>query len=462
MEGLLDYQAQLDAALEKRRLWLESIQIPKLKESLGAFEALFEGAVALLIRKGLLREDPYNYEQAITDITIPKDETLPDFENTDEVSYRLAAYRRQLKFVSAEYPLDIESLGLARVKKLSALISYINWLELGEASKSPTTRAFARAFMKVRMSQDTMASQILKDSEIQLVRNTHAIRALLADLIAWYRESWKAEIRRIMISTAAPAAAPAAGQPNMKKEEMLKAMRRGFPPRTAGKPWYPSLADELVEDELAPDSAERKQKILASLAIAEPEKAQAAAPQDGRSILMEAVRLLSRPHEDLATAAAVLGENEKLLIDARGASGGWLRRIFGGGSGASTGDRTYKVQYAEPGVQAPKTEVIDFNAFSEDVSKKAGLLETLASAAGPAQKKLASTGEEQLAAFVDKQLNDILLIHRRLGCLNTMFQARLTQEKKTARGIKIELLTIKNSIVKANQKRHEYAGGPGA
>jgi hypothetical protein len=37
-----------------------------------------------------------------------------------------------------------------------------------------------------------------------------------------------------------------------------------------------------------------------------------------------------------------------------------------------------------------------------------------------------------------------------------MFQARVMQEKKTTRGIKIELLTIKNSIIKANQRRHEY------
>ena len=57
---------------------------------------------------------------------------------------------------------------------------------------------------------------------------------------------------------------------------------------------------------------------------------------------------------------------------------------------------------------------------------------------------------------MDKQLNELLLIHRRLGSLNAHLQARVQQEKKTARGIKIELLTIKNAIVKANQRRHEY------
>ena len=455
MEGSPDYQGLLDAALEKRREWLETVQIPKLKELLSAFESLFEGVVAMLIRKGLLREDPYNYEQAFTDITLPRDETLPEFENSDEVSYRLAAYRRQLRFVSTEYSIDLESLGLGRLKKISSLISYINWLELGESSKSPTTRAFSKAFMKVRMGQDTMASQILKDSEMQLVRTTHAIRAALADLIAYSRESWKAGIRRFL----SPSLLASNGETRVKKDELLKEIRRAFAQKLAGKPWYPSLAEEMADDELAADSAERKQKILASLVVAEMEKPRTAVAQDGRSVLMEAVRLLSRPHEDLATAIAVLEENERLLHDSRGASGGWLKRIFGG-PGTPADDHSYKVQYAEPGATTPKTEVIDLTAFSAEVAKKASLLASLMAGTGPAVRRLASTAEEQLATFVDKQLNDLLVIHRRLGCLNTMFQARLVQEKKTARGIKIELLTLKNSIVKANQRRHDYTGAP--
>ena len=81
---------------------------------------------------------------------------------------------------------------------------------------------------------------------------------------------------------------------------------------------------------------------------------------------------------------------------------------------------------------------------------------SLSTGKGPAFKRLATTSEKELAGFVDKQLNELLLIHRRLGSLNTLLQARVTQEKKTARGVKIELLTIKNALVKANQRRHEY------
>jgi len=102
MEEPAHYQALLDAAVDKRRQWLEAQQIPLLKETLASYTSMFEGVMAMLIRKGLLREDPYNYDQAVTDITIPKDDVLPEFENSDEVSYRLAAFRRQLKFVCTE------------------------------------------------------------------------------------------------------------------------------------------------------------------------------------------------------------------------------------------------------------------------------------------------------------------------------------------------------------------------
>ena len=453
MEGPAPYLEQLQVSLEKRRRWLEVEQIPRLREALTAYEALFLGAVGMLVRKGLLREDPYNYEQSFTDITIPKDEILAEFENSDELSYRLSAFTRQLKYVSTEYPLELEKLNLARLKKLSSLVSYVNWLEMGESSKSPTTKAFARAFMKVRMGGDSMAAQILKDAETQILKTTAQIRSLLADLVTFCRESWKADIRLVVLPTVT---VPADGRAH--REEMLKAIRRGFANRMTGKPWYPSLAEEIADEELAEDGEERKARVLASLQIVVPEKPKVVEAVDGRTILLEAVRLLARPSEDLATAVAVLEENERMVQEAQAAHVGWFRRLLGGGGGSAArpDERVYKVQYAEPGVPAAKNEDIDFPKFIADVQKKSSLLAALATGAGPAFKKLAGTSESQLASFLDKQLNELLVIHRRLACLNTLLQARIMEEKKTARGIKIELLTIKNAIVKANQRRHEY------
>lgn len=452
MEGSADYLEQLGAALEKRSKWLVETQIQRLKDALISYQALFDGAMAMLIRKGLLREDPYNYEQAFTEIIIPKDEPLPDFENTDEVSYRLAAFRRQLRFLTTEAAFDLHALTLVRLKKISALVTFINWLDFGEGSTSPTTRAFARVFMKVRMGTDSMASQILKDCDIQAVKTIHQIRGMVAELIAYHRESWKSELRSKVlrqISLGAPEA-------RVRKEEALRAIRRGFGQWMPGKPWYPALAEEVLEEELSSDGDAMKEKVLASLAIVEAEPVTITALPEGKPILMEAVRILSRPHEELATALAILEENERLLLENRGSGGGWLRRLLRRRAAPHAVERAYKVEYAEPGVPAPKTEVIDFPKLLEEARKKSSLMATLASGTGPALRRLESTSEEQLAAFVDKQLNELLLIHRRLGSLNTYFHDRAAKEKKTSRGIKIELLAIKNSIVKGNQRRHEY------
>jgi len=453
MEGPEDFLQKLDAAIGKRREWFESTQIPKLREALVSFTALFEGVASTLIRKGFIREDPYNYDQAFTEIVIPGDEALPDFENADELSFRLAAYRRQLKFVCTEYPLELEALGLARLKKLSSLVAYINWLEFGEVSKSPTTRAFARAFMKVRIGSDSMASQILKDSEMQLVKLTHQIRGTLAEMITYHRESWKAAVRHEVL----PGITAGSGDTRARKEEMLKTIRRGFANKMVGKPWFPTLTEEIADEELAADGPQRKEKILASLALAVETQKTQTAEVDGHTILMEAVRLLARPHEELVTAVAVLEENEQLLLGASHGGGGWLKRLLGGSGGnAPSKDRIYKGQYAEPGAAAPKTEVLDFAQFAAEVKKKGSLLSALSNSSSSASKKLDGTGEEQIASFIDKQLTELHLIHRRLSSLNALFQARVMQEKKTARGIKIELLTLKNSIVKANQRRHDF------
>ncbi len=451
MEGTAEYLEGLTAALDKRARWLATTIIPRLKEAISSYESHFDGVMGVLIRKGLLREDPYHYDQTFTDIVVPSDEILPEFENTDELSYRLSSFRRQMKLLSTEYPVDLGTLSLARLKKLSALLFYVNWLELGEGAKSPTTKGFARAFMKVRMGSDTIPSQILKDSELQIVKVLQELRGMLADLIAYCRESWKAELRRALPSP------PGAGEAPAKREELLRAMRRSFGQTMSSSPWYPALAEEVLDEELAPDCSERKSRVLSSLTVPEQEKTPTSeTDRDGRETLLEAVRLLSRPHEEIATALAILEENEKLVTEARGSAWGWLRKLFRIGTTRQPADRTYKVQYAEPGSSTPKVEPIDFAAFLADTEKKASLLGVLSTGSGPAYRKLQATGQEQLAGFVDRQLNDLLVIHRRMDGLNALFQARVHHGKKRARGIKVELLTIKNSIVKANQRRHEY------
>jgi hypothetical protein len=453
MEGSGDFLQQLTEALEKRSRWLQSTEMPRLRDTFTTYTTLFESIMGILIRKGLLREDPYNYDQATSDIAVPSDKPLPEFENTDEVSYRLAGFRRQLKFLTTEQEFSLSALKLGKLKKISALFTYINWQEFGDGSSSATTRVFARIFMKVRMGTDSMTAQILKDAETQIEKLFHEGRSLIAEVVSYHREAWKAELRR----TALPRIGLEPGASPLRREEAVRALRKAFGQEPDGRPWYPALAHEVIAEELESDAAARREALLASLAIPDlPVLKKETAPVEGRTVLLEALRILCRPHEELVTAVESLVETERLLQAKESGLGSALRRLFGRAPRDRADAHIYKIQYMEPAIAVNKTESVNFPQFADEARKKATLLAAIATGGGPAYRKLESTPESQLVPFLEKQLNELLLIHRRLTSFNTFFQARAAQMGKTVRGIKLELLALRNALVKANQRRHEY------
>jgi hypothetical protein len=454
MEGSGDFLQQLTEALDKRAKWLQTVELPRLKETFTTYAAVFESIMGILIRKGLLREDPYNYDQATSDITVPSDKPLPDFENADEVSYRLAGFRRQLKFLTTEQEFSLSALKLGKLKKISALFTYVNWQEFGDGSSSPTTRIFARVFMKVRMGTDSMTAQILKDAETQIEKLFHEGRSIIAEIVSYHREAWKAELRRTVL----PRIGLEPGAGLTRREEALRSLRKAFGQELEGRPWYPALAQEVIVEEAESDAATRRDALIASLAVPDLPilEKKATTPVEGKTILMEAVRFLCRPHEELVTAVESLVETERLLQVKETGLASALRRLFRRAPREKADAHTYKIQYMEPAIAVTKTETVNFLQFADDTRKKATLLAALATSGGPAYRRLEATPERQLVAFLEKQLNELLLIHRRLTSFNTFFQTRATQSGKTVRGIKLELLALRNALVKANQRRHEY------
>ena len=87
-------------------------QDPDSEGDAGHLPSLFENITATLMKKGLLREDPYAYEGAVTAIAVPPDSALPDSDNTAALSRRIAAYRRQVDFLLDASQFTLASLDL--------------------------------------------------------------------------------------------------------------------------------------------------------------------------------------------------------------------------------------------------------------------------------------------------------------------------------------------------------------
>jgi hypothetical protein len=80
------------------------------------------------------------------------------------------------------------------------------------------------------------------------------------------------------------------------------------------------------------------------------------------------------------------------------------------------------------------------------------------SARANAASKLEAIEEEQLVSFLERNVRDLQSMHKTLAALDEYFKGEVNKEdREKVRGIKPELATIKNAIVRANSKRHEYS-----
>ena len=117
----------------------------------------------------------------------------------------------------------------------------------------------------------------------------------------------------------------------------------------------------------------------------------------------------------------------------------------------------YDLEYMDPNKGIPVREKVNYTSFHNDLERKIRILSPMASR-GAATTKLESMQEEQLVGFLERNIRELQSLHRTLNALDEFFKAEVDREDRDKiRGIKPELATIKNAILRANSKRHEYS-----
>jgi hypothetical protein len=451
MEGHEPFLQKLGEAIEKRRAYLDAQRLPQMREAFRSYQTFFEGLLNLLIRKGLIREDPYKYDQKITEITVPPDDALTETEKTDEMSYRLSAFRNQLDYMNTSYQFSTDFLDLPRLKRISSLIGYISWRSHPDTGKGVTSRTLAQYVEKIRSGTDSMAAGILKDTLLQLDKASRHIATIISELVSFERESYKCALRGTVLHHAARAAAG-------RHDEAIKSIKRAFAQANPGQTFYPELVEEILEEDSGQSGAEKQQALLSNLAVVEEQRENVVRKDiPHREVLMEAVRILSRTGIDLAGALETVAGNRQILFERRLTLGERIRRWLAERVGRREEDRPIEIEYFEGAALVPKTEQVYFLPFEEAVKKKASMYASLLSRASAAFQKLETVGEDQLLDFVSKQIMELQVMHRRLGGLNAFFQSEAPRElRPNLKGIKLNLSAMLNGIVKANQRKHDY------
>jgi hypothetical protein len=447
MSDTTDYRQALSEALAARKEWLEKSELPKLKDELRVFQTSFSSLYKIYLKKGLINEDPYKHEVKIGEIETPDTQSFNEANRIDQLSTRLSNYDNQFDFLVNFYQFSVEFLNLDRIKRVLSLVKCINWAHLTPDAATPNTKAIAELTNQVKLGTDPLSSSVIIESLGNLSKSTGVILSLLKELTDYHREVYKLAVRNAITGAMTPGEA---SQPvNIKKK---------FAAALPDKPFYPDLIEELVKEDYSKDGPGLRENILKSLKAPDNKPKVVKAAVSFKNILLEGIMLLGSTAATFNEIALKIDENELLLENRK--IGFWdkLKRIVQQALNKEPKPVIYEIEYMDTLKGIPVREKINFNNFRNEIDRKVRTLSAIGNRAGGALTRLEAMQEEQLIQFLEKNIREIQSTHKLLNALDDFFKTEVDREvRNMVKGIKPELATIKNSIVRANQKKHEYS-----
>jgi hypothetical protein len=233
-------------------------------------------------------------------------------------------------------------------------------------------------------------------------------------------------------------------------------IKKKMPTAMPGMPFYQELIDEILKEDYSKAGAEIRDNILKTLKVAD-EKPKAAKPAvNFKQILLDGIQVIGSASTPLAEIGVKFDENEEVMESHKKGFFEALKAIIRQFTKAEPEEVVYTVEYMDPTKGIPVKEKVNFHQLRDEMAKKTKILNSFMR--GPAYTKLSAMTEEQIIGYLERNIRDVQSLHKTLGALDDFFKANVDQgNRDKIKGIKPELSTRKNAIVRANQLRYEYS-----
>jgi hypothetical protein len=299
---------------------------------------------------------------------------------------------------------------------------------------------------QVKQGTDALTMSIISESLSNMNKRYNPIMAYLKILVDYRRELYKLELRDAVTSQMPPAEAA-----------QLPLVRKKYSQATPGQPFYPDLAGEVIKEDYTNEGPGLKEQVLANLKVADT-KPKVTKPQVVfKTILLDGIMSLGSTSQAFLDVSNKMGENQTLLDGRKKSFWEKLKKIIQQMLNQEPEAVYYDLDYIDPIKGVPIREKINLTSFHNDLDRKIKIL-TAMNSRGPGMAKLESMQDEQIIAFLEKNIRDLQSVHKTLSALDDFFKSEVDKtDREKVRGIKPELSTIKNAILRANAKRHEYS-----
>jgi hypothetical protein len=451
MADVLTYIDKVEELIAKKRESIEQNTLKQLRDAFQAYQTLFENIYNIFLRKGIIQEDPYKYDEKISEVDTPSDEAFLDTEKQNKMSQRLSSYHTQIEFLNNYYQFSLDFLNLSRLKRIIKLLKYINWSRISITSPSPTAKVLGEYFAKIRQGSDNLSAGIIGDALNQIEKVLAVIFKGLNEVISFQKEAYKLEVRKNVFSRMQ------IGSPINENaiDQVEQQVKKFFAKYLGQKAFYSDLVKEIIIEDYTLAGAELRKKTLEILTVIEEKKQKAS--KSYRDIIIQAIKYLSACGLQLEDALNKIKEGQQLLENRKRSLGErfrrWLLKLINKG----IVEKVYEIEYFDVVTSTIKIEKISYVEFVEEALRLAQIFSHLMNRSSNLFMRLETSPENKIFEFLNINLIKLQLVHRRLSGLITYFKTEIPKEDRIKlKGIKLELNSIKNSIVKSNQKKHEY------
>jgi hypothetical protein len=324
---------------------------------------------------------------------------------------------------------------------------------LSPNSNSTNTRTLAELLALIKSGNDSISTGITADAVQHLEKASKTIFKYLKEISDYHRENYKLEMRMRFLDAMKLDATTVFS----KKEDTMRQIKRKFAENMSDRPFYPELVEEVLKEDYSGEGFSLRDELLKKLAVEEEKPKEVKNEVPFKSILMDGLRSLGLLNFTVDDAIRKLGENSDLLESARNTFWHKVRRIIRQMLHREAEDLFYEVEYIDSVTGASKVEKLNFTTFRTEVERKSRFLAAITNKSTSTAKRLEAATEDQILSVLSKNIEEMQSMHKTMSALDVFFKSETPRaERDRMRGIKPELSAVKNGIVKANQKRHEY------
>lgn len=453
MENGNNFNEALVQAAEAKAQWYDTEELPRILDNYRLLHTCIKVIFDFLVKKALITPDPYKLDKKISDIKSPDSMQFVENERSIVMGQRFSDYESTLDFLCNYYKFSVSQLSLSNLKKLVDLNNSITWNAFTANSNKINTRVLATMVFSARQSSDALTSSMINDNLSKASQAMNDINSSLKDYTEFQKEWYKSQVRKTVLLSPNFDANKALTEPAAELQQIKKNFASGM-----GKvPFYNELIDEIIQEDQGPKKNELQKIVLTKLKVANENDKKAEKKIDTKSLIMGALQVLGSTPPQIATIASKIQDNHDLLESEHNSFMDKLKRAIRKAFGIAEKPLFYNIVIVDQTTGAKRTEKIHYQTFMTDLATKARRFSSVAQPNSPGYKKIMSMPEEKVAEFVSSQITDCnrLMVH--LNALDDFFKtAASPMNKSKVKGLKIDITTLKNSIVKANQQRVEY------